>query len=107
MKVSRVRALVLLLTSLYTGPLGPKGAWGDELYDYGEYLSSECATCHQLSGKSAGIPSITGWPVDNFITALESYKNGLQENAAMLSVAKRLSDEDIKALAVFFHKQGH
>jgi cytochrome c len=101
MKGSRVWALILLTVGLS----GPEEAWADDLYDFGEYLSGECITCHQLSGESAGIPSITGWPLDNFITVLESYRDGAQENEAMRSVAKRLSDEDIKALAVFFHEQ--
>ena len=91
---------------LFAGLAGADRAFADELYEYGEYLSSECTTCHQLGGKSEGIPSITGWPVDNFVTVLESYRDGQQENAAMRSVARGLSDEDIKALAVFFHKQG-
>ena len=28
--------------------------------DYGEYLSSECTTCHHAQGLDEGIPSITG-----------------------------------------------
>ena len=28
----------------------------------GEYLSSECVTCHQITGRYEGIPPIVGWP---------------------------------------------
>ena len=34
----------------------------------GEYLSSECVTCHQLSGRYQGIPPIVGWPEPSFTT---------------------------------------
>ena len=30
--------------------------------EYGEYLSSECTTCHQADGDDDGIPSIVLWP---------------------------------------------
>jgi hypothetical protein len=34
--------------------------------DLGEYISSQCVTCHQLSGQSDGIPSIARWPQESF-----------------------------------------
>lgn len=107
MKHSRRWATIPLAAGLYAGISAPAEAWADDLYDYGEYLSSECTTCHLLSGQSEGIPPITGWTVDKFATVLGSYKDGQQENAAMRNVAKRLTDEDIRALAIFFNKQGH
>jgi cytochrome c553 len=43
----------------------------------GEYLSSECVTCHQLSGHgTGGIPPITGLTEVHFIEALQAYKSG-------------------------------
>lgn len=102
----RVWAVTSFAACLYVGLSVPVTAWADELYEYGEYLSGECTACHQLSGKADGIPSITGWPVGTFITVLKSYREDAQENQAMLSVAKRLTDEDIEALAVFFQQQG-
>ena len=105
MKVTRVLALILLVAGLSTGPLGQREATGDELYEYGEYLSNECTTCHQLHGYAEGVPSITNWPMAVFIVTLKAYRDGTEENQAMRSVAKRLTDEDIEALAVFFNKQ--
>ncbi|MEM1346146.1 MAG: c-type cytochrome [Pseudomonadota bacterium] len=69
---------------------------------YGEYLSGECATCHQASGADKGIPSITGWPARDFVTALHAYKNKHRPNPVMQLVATNLSDEEIAALAAFF-----
>ncbi|MEM6676638.1 MAG: c-type cytochrome [Pseudomonadota bacterium] len=69
---------------------------------YGEYLSGECVTCHQASGADEGIPSITGWPQRDFVTALHAYKNKHRPHPVMQLVATDLSDEEIAALAAFF-----
>lgn len=71
---------------------------------YGEYLSSECVTCHQASGADKGIPSITGWPSETFVTALHAYKNKARDNRVMQLIASTLSDEEIAALAAYFEK---
>ena len=72
-------------------------------YAYGEYLSSECITCHQASGQDNGIPSITNWPVEPFVTALHAYRNNHRKNEIMQMISKRLSDEEIASLAIFFN----
>ncbi len=69
---------------------------------YGAWLASECTTCHRSDGIYAGIPSITNWPVDDFVIALHAYKNGKRSHAAMQMVTSRLSDEEIASLAVYF-----
>lgn len=73
---------------------------------FGEYLSAECVTCHQISGQAAGgIPPIIGWPEATFIEALSAYKNGARDNAVMRNIAVRLSDEEMAALAAYFAAQ--
>ncbi|SDU10820.1 c-type cytochrome [Stappia sp. ES.058] len=74
--------------------------------DYGEYLSSECVTCHQADGEDKGIPSITGWPGDLFVTVLHAYKMKSRDNPVMQSIAASLSDEEIAALAAYFSQTG-
>lgn len=69
---------------------------------YGEYLSSECLTCHQASGASDGIPSITGWPEDDFVVVMHAYKSQARPHPVMQMIAGRLSDEEIAALAAYF-----
>ena len=71
---------------------------------YGEYLSSECATCHQRDGADDGIPSITNWPVEDFVVAMHAYKQKLRPHPVMQMMAGRLSDEEIAALAAYFEK---
>jgi cytochrome c len=70
---------------------------------YGQYLSGECTTCHQADGGADGIPSITGWPVEDFVLALHAYKKNIRKNPAMNMMASRLSDEEIAALAAYFN----
>ena len=69
---------------------------------YGEYLSGECTSCHQVSGAGAGIPSITNWPTDDFVIAMHAYKAGVRAHPVMQMMAGRLSDEEIAALAAYF-----
>jgi cytochrome c553 len=68
----------------------------------GEYLSSECVTCHQLSGKYEGIPPIVGWPEDSFIEIMNEYRSKHRSNPVMQTVAGRFSGEEIAALAAYF-----
>ena len=68
----------------------------------GEYLSSQCTTCHQLSGKVSGIPAIVGWDQESFIAVMQSYKKKERDNKVMQNIAGTLSTEDIAALAAYF-----
>ena len=72
--------------------------------EYGAYLAGECTTCHQVDGAAEGIPSITGWPVDDFVIALHAYRQGKRIHPVMQMVAGRLSEEEIAALAAHFYK---
>ena len=72
--------------------------------EYGAYLAGECITCHQIDGAAEGIPSITGWPPDDFVLALHAYKRGMRVHPVMQMVAGRLSDEEIAALAAHFQR---
>jgi cytochrome c553 len=79
----------------------PAAAQGDRAL--GEYLSSECVTCHQISGREQpGIPSITGIPETRIIEALNEYKSKKRSNPVMQSVAGKFSNDEIAALATFF-----
>lgn len=70
--------------------------------EYGEYLSSECTTCHQASGGDEGIPSIVLWPEEDFVVAMHAYKTGKRKHPVMNMIAGRLNDEEIAALAAYF-----
>ncbi len=70
--------------------------------EYGEYLSSECATCHRVDGSDDGIPSITGWPTEDFVVAMHAYKEKIRPHPVMQMMAGRLTNEEIAGLAAYF-----
>lgn len=70
--------------------------------EYGEYLATECTTCHQIDGNYDGIPSITHWPEDDFVVAMHAYKVKVRPHPVMQMMAGRLTDEEIAALAAYF-----
>lgn len=70
--------------------------------EYGEYLAGACKTCHQTSGATDGIPGISGRPTEEFVVAMQAYKQKLRPNPVMQMMAARLSDEEIAALAEYF-----
>ena len=69
---------------------------------FGQYLSSECVTCHQLSGRFEGIPPIIGWPETSFIEIMTQYRTKERPNPVMQNIAGKLSEEEIAALAAYF-----
>lgn len=87
-------------TGLAAAPATLSHASGDRAF--GQYLSSECVTCHQVSGRFDGIPPIVGWPEDSFVQIMNEYKTKKREHAVMQTIAGRLSPEEIAALAAYF-----
>ena len=67
-----------------------------------------CAACH---GPGGGKPILPEYPVlagqyANYLQhALHEYKDGKRKNPVMTAQAAGLSDEDIKALALYFESQ--
>jgi cytochrome c len=73
---------------------------------YGEFLASECLTCHQATGEMDGIPGIVGWDRRVFIRALFEYKTNVRTHQVMQLVTTNLGDEEIAALAAYFEELG-
>jgi len=103
MILSRREGAALSFAMLLVLPQGP--ILGDEVLEYGEYLSSQCATCHRLDAFEGGIPPLGHLPKDYFIIAMREYKSGRRSNPAMVSVANALTDEEIAALATYYAAQ--
>jgi len=70
--------------------------------EYGEYLASECTTCHLLSGKQSNIPAIIDRDPELFIAMLEAYKSRDLENEVMQNIAQRLGASEMESLAAYF-----
>lgn len=64
---------------------------------YGEYLANECVTCHQKTGNFNGIPSITGWPSETFIQALNTYRWRERKNPIMQTIADQFQSVPLPA----------
>lgn len=104
----RSRAVVALVTigmvvasfGVTLGRAETKAIEGDR--ELGEYLSAECVTCHQISGRYDGIPVIIGFDPAYFIEVLTDYREHRRENAVMRNIAAKLSNEEMAALAVYF-----
>ncbi len=80
---------------------GPADASGDRAL--GEYLSSECTACHQSSGRQVGaIPAIIGYPADQFIALMSAYRDRHRDNQVMQTIAGRLTQEELLALAAYY-----
>jgi cytochrome c553 len=94
-----VSLVVGLLLNLALGSPAAR-AGGDRAF--GEYLSGECVTCHQVSGRYDGIPPIVGWPESGFIDVMNEYRSKRRANPVMQTIAGRLSDDEVAALAAYF-----
>jgi cytochrome c553 len=76
-----------------------------KVQSYGRHLAQECAACHRLDGVDNGIPAIVGWDAERLIATLEFYRRGERKNQVMISVAKSLDPEQIRALAAYYAAQ--
>ena len=64
---------------------------------------SACAGCHGANGEGMGPnPKISGLPEDQFIQAMNEYKDGTRSHAAMKAFVAALSDKDIADLAKYY-----
>lgn len=83
--------------------MGSRAIATEDLRALGEYLAAECFTCHQLSGDHNGIPSIIGWDTWAFELVMNEYRNKERDSNVMQTLATALSDEEVKALAIYFN----
>jgi cytochrome c len=105
-RVARATAALAFAGPLVAAGIVPSAAYAGPDIAFGEYLSNECVTCHQRSGNFSGIPSITGWPQETFVSALNAYRWRERNNPIMQTIADQLSDEDMAALAAYFESLG-
>lgn len=98
MEALRVAVIAVAIT---TGAQSP-GLAADAAY--GEYLASECVTCHGADA-GASIPGLRTLGYEELIAALKAYRDGTRTNAVMKSVARSLGDPEIEALAAYFSRR--
>ena len=94
--------MVRLFTLLAVLVVGSSGLRAEGDIAYGEYLSTACVTCHQLTGVDNGIPSIVGWDQKSFITTLKAYRTKERDNPVMRMITAPMTDEEMESLAAYF-----
>ena len=98
--------LVSLVFVVFGQGMAEAGETGQSKNWEGKLLARECAACHRepaAPGQVEGIPSINGWPIDQFSTVMKSYRAGQGTSMIMSAIAGSLSDQEITALAQYFH----
>ena len=70
--------------------------------ELGRYLATECMTCHGASKTDSAIPDIFGKPESLVGERLKAYRDKSLPNEVMQTVASRLKDDEIAALAAYF-----
>ena len=107
MRMRTVRAALLLpglLLAAFALPHPASAAADPEL---GAYLSGECSGCHIVRGpQPAGIPAISGWPEEQFVAVMESYRSNQREDPLMRAIASRLGPDEFAALAAYYRSLG-
>jgi cytochrome c553 len=63
-----------------------------------------CASCHRDDGRSGdpGTPRLAGQDETYLRVALDAYRRGRRDHAAMRAIAGALSDNDIAAFAAWY-----
>ena len=66
-----------------------------------------CAACHTADGNSVipTFPRLAGQQRDYLYHALKAHKNGQRKNPIMLGIVQTLTEEDMKALALYYSQQ--
>jgi cytochrome c553 len=70
--------------------------------ELGRYLSSECMTCHGTAKADSTIPNIFGLGEAHFVEVIRAYRDKKLPNPVMQTIASRLKDDEIVALALYF-----
>ena len=69
----------------------------------GKQKAARCAGCHGQSGQGvAKNPAIAGMAEADFVKAVNDYKSGARNNAAMKGMTASLKPQDIEDLAAYY-----
>lgn len=99
-KLSIAAAVALFAsTGVYAGGHGG----GDKDNIVGRTIGVTCAGCHGTDGVSKGAaPSLKGLPTEHLESTMLMFKNGKRPGSIMPRIAKGYTDEQLKAVAVYF-----
>src|SRR5258707_9928564 len=101
MVVGEVRLIAAaLVAALCMVATPPPGAAAD--IELGRYLASECMTCHRAATAASTIPNIFGRGEQELSQVIRAYRDRQLPNPVMQTIAGRLKDDEIEALAAYF-----
>ena len=99
----RLRGVVSIwATAAFLAVLAGTAASDAADVELGRYLATECMTCHGTASATSTIPNIFGLGEGHFVEVIRAYRVKALPNPIMQSIASRLNDEDIDALADYF-----
>ncbi len=96
-----VNRLIVVVACVMLGISGQALAGGD--IAAGKAKAAKCASCHGAdgAGKKAN-PPLAGMNVEAHIKAMQDYRSGSRKHAVMKMLAKKLSDQDVADIAVYY-----
>ncbi|WP_111640338.1 c-type cytochrome [Marinimicrobium alkaliphilum] len=101
--------LVVLLAGCDGGSPPAEEALSEEerLLQLGQRRSRSCMGCHGPGGVSrvASYPDLAGLSKETLVTELKAFRSGERNDPMMVSVARNLDDEAIRALAIYYAAQ--
>lgn len=107
MRIRTVRDAMLLPALAFAALSFPQAVSAAADRELGAYLSGECSGCHIVRGpQPAGIPAISGWPEEQFVAVMESYRSNQREDPLMRAIASRLGPDEFAALAAYYRSLG-
>ena len=73
----------------------------------GGAMAWQCAPCHGTNGQEflEAMPPLAGMPAEQFTKAMIAYREGTRAAIIMDRVARGFTDDEIKAMAIWFEKQ--
>jgi cytochrome c553 len=95
-------ALLATATAFVIAPDG-KGLAAPDI-ELGRHLANQCMTCHRTATTMATIPNIFGMAEPRFTTLMKAYREKQLPNPVMQTIAARLTDDEIEALAAHFSR---
>ena len=67
----------------------------------GAQLAATCAACHRPDGQGKGLPTIVGMNAKELARKMQAFKSDEASSHIMHAVGLSLSDDEIKAVAIF------
>ena len=74
--------------------------------DFDQEKIAACVACHGADGigKADQYPGLQGKPVEYLFMQLKYFKSRARKSSSMNTIAKPLSEKDMRMLAVFFNQ---